>query len=662
MGLSSAGLGSNLPVDSIVSQLMAVEQRPLNMLDKKVTTFQAKLSALGTLKGALSTFQTAVKDLSSLTKFMAMTSTMGDSTVATASAGTKAAAGTYSIEVMKLAQAQKLASAGQASASAPIGAGTITFDLGTISEDTFDSATGKYTAAVFASAGAGLKSVVIDPTNTSLSGIRDAINKAGVGVTASIVNDGGAAPNRLVLTQTSTGQASSMRISVTGDAPLQDLLNHDPEGVQGLQQTVRAQNAEFKLDGLAISSASNNAANVIEGVTLNLTKTNIGTPTSLVVARDTTAVTESVKKFAAAYNAINKTLTDLTAYNEATKTGAVLNGDATARSMQNQLRGVLSAPVATGGTAFSVLSEIGVTVKGGVMAVDETRLKKAIDTNFDDIASLFAAVGKPSDSLVGFSGATSKTVPGSYAVNITQLAAKGSLAGTAPAPLSFGPTNNTMEVLLDGLSANITLSDGPFADADAVAREVQSKINSNPIFSGAGAAVTVTQVGGKLTLSSNKWGASSSVSMTPGVGADRLLGAAPVASAGKDVAGSIGGVAAFGNGRTLTGAIGSPAEGLALTAEGTGARGTVNYSQGYAYQFDKFASNLLDTTGSLSLRTDGINASIKQLADSRLKILDRLGDVEKRYRATYTSLDTTISRMNSTSAYLTQQLASLSNL
>ena len=662
MGLSSAGLGSNLPVDSIVSQLMAVEQRPVNLLDKKVSTFQAKLSALGTLKGALSTFQTALKGLSTISKFTAMTGTMADPSIATVSAGAKAAAGTYSIEVSKLAQAQKLATSGQVSSSAAIGAGTITFDMGKITGGTLDPATGQYTGAGFASAGTGVKTVTIDPANTSLTGIRDAINKAGVGVTASIVNDGSATPNRLVLTQTSTGEASSMKISVAGDAALGTLLNHDPAGTQGLKQTVAAQNAEFKLDGLTISSASNNAGNVIEGVTLNLVKTNIGTPTSLTVARDTTSVTESVNKFVSAYNAINKTLTDLTAYNEATKTGAVLNGDATARSMQSQLRAVLSAPIASGGTAFTVLSEIGVTVKAGVMAVDDTKLKKAIENNFDDIASLFAAVGKPSDSLVGYTGATAKTVPGSYPVNITQLAAKSSVTGSAMAGLAIGPANKTMEVQLDGLTATITLNEGDYSDAAALAREVQSKINSVPAFAGAGAAVTVSTNGGALSFSSNRFGSASNVAITAGAGATNLLGDAPVTTAGKDVAGSIGGVAAVGNGRTLTGAIGSPAEGLALTAEATGPRGNVNYSQGYAFQFDKFATNLLDATGSLTVRTEGINSSIKQLANSRQRIMDRLAEVEKRYRATYTSLDTTISKMNSTSSFLSQQLSALNNL
>ncbi|WP_426104640.1 flagellar filament capping protein FliD [Massilia sp. TSP1-1-2] len=663
MGLSSAGLGSNLPVDSIVTQLMAVEQKPLALLDKKVTTFQSKLSALGTLKSALSTFQSAVTKLSNLSKFMAMNGVMSDPAVAGVTAGASATAGTYSLEVSKLAQAQKLATAGQASASAAIGSGTINFDFGTVAGGTFDATTGKYSGASFTSAGGGLKSVVIDPANNSLSGIRDTINKAGIGVTASIVNDGSASPNRLVLTETSTGKASSMKISVdaAGDAALKTLMNHDPAGVQGMKETVSAQNAEFKLDGLAISTPTNNAGDVIEGVTLKLTKTNVGTPASLTIARDTDAVVKSVNEFSNAYNAITKTLKDLTAYNEATKTGAVLNGDATARSISTQLRTMLTAPIATGDSAFSVLSAVGVSVKAGVMAVDDAKLKKTIDSNFSSIAGLFAAVGKPSDSLVAFKSASDKTVEGNYAVNISQLAAKGNVAGNATANLVIGSGNKTMDVTLDGKTATITLGEGTYASADALATEVQSKINGSTTFSADSSAVTVTNTAGKLTITSNRFGSASGVSLAAGAGADSLLGLTPVSNAGRDVAGTIGGVPATGSGKTLTGGVGD-AEGLALTIEGAGARGTVNYSKGYAAQFETFAKKLLDTTGPLTLRTDGINTSIKELAANRQKIVDRLADVEKRYRTQYTTLDTTISKMNATSSYLTQQLASLARL
>lgn len=664
MGLSSAGIGSNLPVDSIISQLMTLEQKPLTVLDSKVSSYQSKLSAIGTLKSAMATFQTAARGLADISKFQAVSAKVGDTAVASASAGARATVGSYSLEVSQLAQAQKLVAAGQASATAPVGTGTISIELGTIAGGSLDAGTGQYTNASFTPAGAAAKTIKIDPANSSLAGIRDAINKAGAGVTASIVNDGGAAPYRLVLTENSTGQANSMRISVTGDTALQDLLNHDPAGAQALSETVSAKNAEFKLDGIAVSSASNSPAEVLDGVTLTLAKTNAGSPTTISVARDTETITASVGKFVSAYNAITKTLDDLTSYNAATKKGAVLNGDSTVRNMRTELRAMLATPVASGG-AFSTLSEIGVTVKAGVMAVDDAKLKKAIDSNFTDIASLFAAVGQPSDSLVAYKSAGARTVAGNYAVEITQAASRASATGsTAVGTLTIGPGNDTFELQLDGVTATVKLASGPYADADALAAELQSKINGIAAFSAAGSAVTVSQAGGKLAITSNRWGAASGVNITAGPAATNLFGATTAGIGGTDVAGTIGGAAAVGAGRLLTGAAGTPAEGLALQVDGaTGVRGTVNYTQGYASQFDKFAASLLDSAnGALAMRSDGINASLKDLASARERLTLRLADTEKRYRQQYTALDTMLSNMNATSAYLTQQLAALGNL
>lgn len=667
MGLSSAGIGSNLPIESIITQLMSIEQKPLTILDQKVTDYKAKLSAIGTIKSAFATFQTALKGLADISKFQAVSASIGDSGVASAVASAGATAGSYSLEVSKLAQSQKLVSAGQASTSAAVGTSTatISFDFGTITAGSggFDPATGKYASgASFASSGTGVKTVTIDPANSSLSGIRDAINNAKIGVTASIINDGGNSPYRLVLTAANSGQANSMQISVAGDTGLQALLNHDPGGSQAMSESVAAQNAQFKLDGIAISSATNTAANVIDGVTLNLTKTNAGTPTSVTVARDTSAVATSVGNFVSAYNAITKTLGDLSSYNATTKQGAVLNGDSTVRGLQSQLRSLLTTPI-SGAGAFTTLSAIGVTVKSGVMAVDDAKLKSAIDSNFTDIASLFAAVGKPSDSLVSYQGSTADTVAGTYAVNISRAATHGSTTATAAANLVIDSSNSQLQVQLDGRSATVTLGEGSYANAAALAAEVQSRINGVASFAGAGSAVTVSETGGKLTITSNRYGSASNVSLASGAGGDSLLGAGPAIAAGLDVAGTIGGVAAIGAGRTLTGADGSPSAGLALLIDGTGNRGTVTYSQGYASQFDRLVSRVLDTvSGPLSSRTDGINRSLKSLANSRVVLTDRLAATEQRYRAQYSALDATISSMNATSTYLTQQLAQLSKL
>lgn len=669
MAISTPGIGSNLDVKSIVSQLMAVEQQPLTLLARKEASFQAKLSGFGTLKGALSQFQTAVRGLSDISKFQGVRATPADATIATATATAIATPGTYALEVTQLAQAQKLAAAGQATVSTAVGNGTLTFDFGTIVGGTFDVPSGKYTGASFTTNGSGVKTVTIDASNNSLSGIRDAINSAKIGVSATIVNNGGTSPYRLVLTEASSGKANSVKISVTGDVALSTLLAHDPAAApagQALMQTVTAQNAEFKVDGIAVSMATNTVSDVIAGVTLNLVKTNSGSPTNISVSRDTASVSSAVNSFVKSYNDISKTLKDAAAYNAATKQGAILNGEATVRTIETQLRGVLSTPVAGGASAFSLLSHIGVTLqKDGSLAVDGAKLQAALDSNFSEFAGLFATAGKTSDSLVAYSGATSKTTPGAYGVNITQLATQGNAVGAGAAGLTITTgTNDALLIQLDGLSATVTLAPATYASAAALAAELQSKINSATGFVAAGSTVTVTEAAGVLKITSNRYGSSSAASITGGTGQANLkFNGGGVITPGLDTVGSINGVAATSAGQSLTSPAGNASEGISLKITGgsIGARGTVNYSQGYAYQFEKLANMLLGTEGSLSSRTKGLDKSIKDIGGQRELLERRMVEIEKRYRAQFTALDLSISSMTKTSNFLTQQLTIISN-
>lgn len=660
MALSSPGIGSNLDVNSIISQLMSIERQPLTALDRKEAGYQAKLSAYGTLKGALSSFQNSARALSDVSKFQSVKATPADATVLGAGASSIAAPGAYSVEVTKIAQSQKLAAVGQASATAAIGTGTLTFDFGTISGGTFDAGTGKYTGAAFASNGAGVKTVTIDASNNSLAGIRDAINSANIGVSATIVNDGGASPYRLALTSTSIGKTNSIKISVAGDAPLSTLLAHDPAATQNLSETATAQNAEFKVDGVAVSKTSNSISDVIQGVTLSLLKTNVGAPTVVTVARDTASVTTAVNAFVKAYNDVNKTLGDLSAYDATTQQAAILQGDSSVRSIQSQIRNTLTSTLAGIGGSYTTLSQIGVSFqKDGTLAVDSTKLQSAIGTNFNDIASLFAVTGKASDSLVSYSSGTANTKPGAYALAVSQLATQGNVVGSAAAGLTIDGTNDSLSVTVDGVSATVTLAVGTYTAA-ALATEVQSKINGASAFATAGISVAVTQTAGTMTLTSNRYGSASNASVA-GNGAANLLGATPTATAGVDVAGTINGVAATGSGQYLTGATGIDAEGLKVLVSGgaLGSRGTVNYSQGYAYKLDKQADSLLSSTGPISSRTDGINQTIKDIGSRREVLNQRMANIEKRYRAQFTALDTLLSSMTTTSNFLSQQLASL---
>lgn len=660
----ASAVSGGLDVNALVTQLMTVEQQPITKLATREASYQAKLSAFGTIKGAVASFQSAVSALSNASTFQAVSVTSSDTTVASASALTSALPGNYSLEVSSLAQAQKLVAAGQDGVGTAIGSGastTLTFDFGTISGTLTD---GKYASGTtFTTNGGGVKTVTIDDTNNSLQGIRDAINAAGIGITASIINDGSASPYRLVLGSNTMGAANSMKISASGDTTVSALLANDPTagattGIlgQNMSESVTALNAELKVNGIAVTKNSNTISDVIPGVTLNLANLTTA-PVTLTIAQDTASVTKSVNDFVSAYNALNQSLTDVSSYDAANQTGAVLQGDATVRNLQAKLRAVLNTP---GAGALTGLSQIGVTFqRDGTLAVDSVKLNSAMQSNYGDIAGLFAATGKASDSLVIYNGASSSTLPGNYALNITQLATQGNETGLDAPNLTIDDTNNTLVMNINGINATITLASNTYASAQDLATELQSQINSSAVLSSAGISVSAAVDAGKISVTSNSYGSTSSVIATSGNGLSNIFGAA-ISTTGLNVTGSINGITATGNGQTLV-ASGSDAQGLSILINGgaLGDRGTVSYTQGYAYQFNNLATSILGSDGSLSASTTEINNSIKSITDRRIVLQQRLIGIEARYRAQFTALDQMLSSMNNTSTFLTQQLSAL---
>ncbi|MBU1777883.1 MAG: flagellar filament capping protein FliD, partial [Gammaproteobacteria bacterium] len=271
----------------------------------------------------------------------------------------------------------------QTSSTAAIGDGTstvVTFDFGTISGGTLTD--GVYSGASFTSGGT-TANITIDSSNNTLQGIRDAINAADIGVTASIVNDGSGTPYRLALSSESSGVSNSIKISTDGaNAAITGLLAHDPAGTQNLAETVTATNAVFTVDGISISKTSNTVTDALEGVTLTLGKEN--STATLTIARDTTAVTSAATSFVTAYNDLYTSMKNSFAY----KSGSALAGDSTLRTLQSEMRQIV-ATAASGGT-LSNLFEIGISAKSdGTLQLDSAKLNTAIGSDFDSVASLF---------------------------------------------------------------------------------------------------------------------------------------------------------------------------------------------------------------------------------------------------------------------------------
>ncbi len=387
--LSSPGIGSGLDVNSIVTQLMTLERRPLTLLATQQSAFRTKLSAIGQLQSVLSSFQTAAKGLTSATTSPAYRTTTGDISVLSASASNAAVAGNYAIGVTQLAQSQKIVAGGIASTSAIIGSGTSTtlsIDFGAISGGTLSG--GSYSGAGFTANVAKTPiSVTIDSSNNTLAGIRDAINAKKGGVNASIVNDGSGTPYRLVLTSTDSGAANSLRIGVAGDATLQSLLGYDPAGTQNLSQLQVAQNALLTVDGIAITSASNTVSDAVQGVTLTLLKSNAPSTTQLGIQRDTSSLASAISALVATYNNVNTAITSATGKN------ATLQADSTALTIQRQLRSALSEVLSTSGL-YKSLADINVTLqKDGTLAADTAKLQARLSSNFADVSAVLSSFG-----------------------------------------------------------------------------------------------------------------------------------------------------------------------------------------------------------------------------------------------------------------------------
>ncbi len=654
MAISSPGVGSGLDINSIVSQLMTLEQRPLTALDTKEAQYQAQLTAYGSLKGALSTFQSAVASLATPDKFSTVKATVADSSIATVNAST-ATDGTYSLEVQTLAKAHKLKSTTFSSTSTAVGTGNITISFGTYNNDTFTLNPDKASTQITIGAG-----------QSSLAGVRDAINNANAGVTASIVNDG--TGYRLTLSSKDTGLANALRVTVDDDdandtdmSGLSQLAydGRSQSGITNLTQTVAAQNATAVIDGISISKSSNVLTDVVEGATITLLKENTPSATTVTMAHDTASVQSSVQGFVKAYNDLNKTITDLSKYDAVNKKASTLTGDSAVQSVQAQLRSAFNTALSSAGGGFRTLADIGITFQtDGTLKLDSTKLATALNDPTKDVSTLFAAVGKPTDSLISFGSSTSDTKNGEYAVVVDRLATQGKAVGGAAAALTINAgVNDTLTLNVDGVAAAVTLSAGVYTAA-SLAAELQSKLNGVSALFSNDIKVTVTQSAGVLTLTSARYGSASAVTLTGGTAKADLFGA-QTETAGVDVAGSIGGVAATGSGQKLTG--NGNATGLSLNVSGgaTGDRGTVKFARGYAYELNDLVGKMLDTDSVIDSRVQGLNSSIKDLDSRREELQARLTDVEQRYRAQFTALDVAISRMQSTSSYLTQQLASL---
>ncbi|WP_312593748.1 flagellar filament capping protein FliD [Stutzerimonas nitrititolerans] len=366
------GIGSGMDIDAMVGALVAAEKAPkeaqLNRLETATTT---KISALGTLRTALSSFQTALKDLNDIKLFENRSAKSSNTDLLTATASKTAQSGTYSVKVEQLATGSKTATKALEGAFTTSAAGTLTVKVGSGEDINVEIEEG-----------------------VSLTKVKEALNAAlkDSGVSANLLTDPGTGKTRLVMSSSNTGEGKDVSISTSTGLEAFEIDTESDATAEAGGVLERAQNAKFTIDGLALKSATNKVEGAIPDVTLDLVAADKDKSITVTVAQDQEGVTANIKKFVDAYNNLIKTTNSLTKVTKVGEDGTPLTGglvgDSSVRSI---LSGIQNELISAGGSdGVRLLSDLGITTqKDGTLGIDDKKLKTALENNFDAVGSFF---------------------------------------------------------------------------------------------------------------------------------------------------------------------------------------------------------------------------------------------------------------------------------
>ena len=371
--ITNLGSTSGLPLEDILTKLQAAEEKKLEQYTVRQTSFETRVTAYGQLKSAVEAVQKAAAVLGKAETMGAVKGSVtgGDALTATVAAE-GAVAGQYTINVTSIATSQTLQSGAVADRKASNGTtGSFEIELAD-----------------------GTKKTVDLKDDTSLNGIVKAVNADDtLGVRATVITDGDG-KSYLMLTAKDTGvQASVKSITVTGDQSLKDVLNYNTDaGDTSTKMTATAAvDAEIDINGITVKSGTNNISTAIDGVTLNLTaKTEAGKPITLKLESDTSVASKAIQSFVTAYNTLQTTIKNLTAFDATAATNQPLTGDGTTRSIQSSLASALQ--FVTGEGSLRSLADLGITTNPQTrqLTLDQTKLDKALSTNSADVTRMLA--------------------------------------------------------------------------------------------------------------------------------------------------------------------------------------------------------------------------------------------------------------------------------
>ena len=353
--INSLGFGSGIDTKQLVTDLAAASREPkVARINTLTQQNQTRISALAQARSDLEGFADSLAQMIS-DGTLRSTPTVSDDSVlsATARAGIHADSFAATVVVSQLARAQSTYSGVVADRTAAIGTGTMTLTVGGVA-----------------------KTITVDGTNNSLDGLASAINSSGGGVTASIIADQGG--HRLILKGPS-GAANAFTLAADAGAdPGLSAFAYGAGGGMTLGQS--AANADFTIDGVAFSRASNTIDDVVPGMSLTLKKAAPGQPVDIGASRPLDMIKQTVGDFVSVYNQLKKSLSS----------AAGQSGSTTAlRELERELSGLIGTVISSHPT-INKLTDIGVsTTKDGLLAVDETKLAQVLAADAGAVEAMF---------------------------------------------------------------------------------------------------------------------------------------------------------------------------------------------------------------------------------------------------------------------------------
>lgn len=386
--ISSPGIGSGLDVNSIVSQLTALEKRPLAALQTQATLLKTRISVLGQIQSQVAAVRDAAVKLGSITGWSGLTVSSSNNSAVSAKVTTGAMVADYSLEVSQLAQSQSTASKVFGTGDA-VGTGTLTIELGS-----WNTGMTSFTAAT----GGTPVTVSIGATDSSLASIAAKINDADAGVVASVLKD--VTGERLIVRSKTSGEANTFRIQVADDDTIQndngglsalafDPASGTPVGTSsfGMLRTLEAKNALAKINGVDVVSSTNTLSDSVTNVTFDLTQVTTSAVT-VSVGQDVDSIRTNIKNFVTAYNTLNAMLSGATKYDEAKQQAGTFQADSSVLGLMNMMRNIVGSS-STGSATFSRLSDIGLEVqKGGALSDGGAKLESAL-LNITELKKMF---------------------------------------------------------------------------------------------------------------------------------------------------------------------------------------------------------------------------------------------------------------------------------